>query len=266
MTTPLDQAHAAMEASPDDDALRLRFYERMGDIELFLLLEGEPKGDQITPQEFEVEGTSYILAFDREDRLSEFAQGPDAYVAPYVALSGRTLAQMVAGQSLGLGLNLGVAPSSILIPPSAMDWLHETLSHTPDETSDTPTQIASPKGLPDSLIAAIDTKLATAAGLAQCAYLASVTYASGQRSHILAFIGADPAAESALAQAANEALVFSNIEAGALDVAFFDAAHPIVGALNAHALRFDLPQPIQPVELTERPAPGSDPAKPPKLL
>jgi len=259
VNTPLDQAHAAMDASPDDDTARLRFYERMGDSELFLLLEAEPKDDQISPQVFEVEDTSYILAFDREQRLAEFAEGP----APYVGLSGRALAQMLAGQSLGLGMNLGVAPSSILIPPSAVDWLHETLSHAPAEAAETPIEINPPKGLPDSLVTAIDMKLATAAGLAQCAYLAGVTYASGQRSHILAFVGAEPAAETALARAANEALVFSGIEAGALDVAFFDASHAIVGALEKQALRFDLPQPIQPAE---RPAPGSDPSKPPKLI
>ncbi|SFR32951.1 SseB family protein [Litoreibacter janthinus] len=259
MNTPLDQAHTAMDASPEDDAARLRFYERLGDSELFLLLEAEPDGDQISPHVFEVEDASYILAFDREQRLAEFAEGS----APYVGLSGRALAEMLAGQNLGLGVNLGVAPSSILIPPAAVDWLHTTLSHAPAEAAEIPTEITPPKGLPDSLVTAIDMKLTTAAGLAQCAYLAGVTYASGQRSHILAFVGAEPAAETALARAANEALVFSGIEAGALDVAFFDASHPIVGALEAQALRFDLPQPIQP---TERPAPGSDPSKPPKLV
>ncbi|MEP3347368.1 MAG: SseB family protein [Litoreibacter sp.] len=259
MNTPLDQAHTAMEASPKDDAARLRFYERMGDSELFLLLEAEPKGDQISPHVFEVEGASYILAFDREERLADFAEGS----APYVGLSGRALAQMLAGQNLGLGVNLGVAPSSILLPSQAVDWLNETLSHGPSEAAETPTEITPPKGLPDSLVTAIDQKLTTAAGLAQCAYLAGVTYASGQRSHILAFVGAEPAAQDALARATNEALVFSGIEAGALDVAFFDASHAIVGALEAQALRFDLPQPIQPVE---RAAPGSDPAKPPKLI
>ena len=40
--TPLDLAHAATEAAPQDDAARLRFYERLADGELFLLLEAEP--------------------------------------------------------------------------------------------------------------------------------------------------------------------------------------------------------------------------------
>lgn len=256
--TPLDTAHAAMEAAPDDDAARLRFYERLGDAELVLLLSAEPDGENISPQEFPVDGIPYVLAFDREERLSEFAEK----IVPYVALSGRTLAQMLAGQGLGLGLNPSVAPSSILIPPGAIDWLHSTLSKGLEEASETPSEITSPKGLPDSLITAIDTKLATATGLAQIAYLAGVTYTSGARGHMLAFVGAEPRAEAALARAANEALVFSGIEAGTLDVAFFDASHPITAALAKQALRFDLPQPIQPAA---RPAPGSDPAKPPKL-
>jgi len=40
--TPLDTAHAAMMAAPENDAARLRFYERMADAELYLLLEAAP--------------------------------------------------------------------------------------------------------------------------------------------------------------------------------------------------------------------------------
>jgi hypothetical protein len=54
--TDLDSAHAAMDAAPEDDAARLRFYERLADSELFMLLEGEPVADQIEPSLFEIEG------------------------------------------------------------------------------------------------------------------------------------------------------------------------------------------------------------------
>lgn len=256
--TPIDAAHAAMEAAPEDDAARLRFYERLGDAELALMLEAEPDGEEVTPQVVPVDGVDYVLAFDREERLAEFADG----AVPHVTLSGRVLAGMLAGQGLGLGLNVDVAPSAILIPPAAVDWLHTTLAHGPAEAEDAPAEITAPKGLPEALITSLDAKLATASGLAQCAYLAGVTYRSGARGHMLAFVGAEPAAQGALARAANEALVFSGIEAGALDVTFLDAAAPVVGALAKRALRFDLPQPIEPAA---RPAPGSDPKKPPKL-
>ncbi|MEC7297631.1 MAG: SseB family protein, partial [Pseudomonadota bacterium] len=60
-TTPLDTAHAAMEAAPDDDAARLRFYERLADSELFLLLTEEVSGDQISPDLFELPDATFAL-------------------------------------------------------------------------------------------------------------------------------------------------------------------------------------------------------------
>ena len=64
--TPLDIAHAAMMADESDDAARLRFYERMADVELFLLLEDEPDADQVSPVLLE---DAYVLVFDRIERL-----------------------------------------------------------------------------------------------------------------------------------------------------------------------------------------------------
>lgn len=127
--TPIDAAHAAMTAAPDDDTARLRFYERLAASELYVLLEGVADGDRITPQLFEAEGTQYVLAFDREERLAGFA-GP---AAPYAALSGRVTAGLLAANTLGLGLNLEVAPSAILLPPDAMAWLDNTLGNAPQD-------------------------------------------------------------------------------------------------------------------------------------
>jgi len=45
MMTELDTAHAAMDVDPENDAARLRFYERLADTEMFLLLASEPEGD-----------------------------------------------------------------------------------------------------------------------------------------------------------------------------------------------------------------------------
>lgn len=252
--TPLDQAHAEMEQS---ETARLKFYERLADAELFLLLDEEPQGDRITPRLFPVEDINLVLAFDREERLAEFAGE-----APYAALSGRVLAGMLAGQSLGLGLNLEVAPSAIILPAEAMVWLYETLGAAPDDFEGQPIELRAPSGLPESLITGLDTKLALAAGRARCAYLAAVTYEGGAQSHILAFIDPLPGAETALAQAVNEALVFSGIDAGMLDVAFFKSSEVISGQLAKAGLRFDLPEPPRPDAPS---APGLDPQRPPKL-
>lgn len=258
--TPLDAAHAAMTANDADDAARLRFYERLADSELFLLLTEEPVDENVSPEVFEVQDQSFVLVFDREERLAEFV----GKTAPYAALSGRIVASLLAQQGMGLGLNLEVAPSSILIPPQAIAWLDETLGNAPDEAEAKIQEITPPVGMPESLLGGLDAKLATAAGLAHSAYLVGVVYENGTRTHLLAFVDTVPGAEGALAKAVSEALTFSGIEAGALDVAFFQASDAMAASLAKWGLHFELPQPEEAQELG-RAAPGSDPAKPPIL-
>lgn len=258
-TTPLDAALTAMDAAPEDDHARLRFYERLADSELFLALAGDPGGDHITPQIYPVDDARFALVFDREERLADFAEG----TAPYAVLSGRGLAAMLAGQGIGLAVNPGAA-ASILIPAEAVDWLAETLSAAPTQVEERPEEISPPTGLPESLIGALDTKLATARGLAKLAYLVGVTYAGGRRSHLLAFVDPLPGAEPALARAAGEALTFSGIEAGVMDVGFFRASDPVCASLAKAGLRFDLPQRSTPAQVPGS-APGMDPDKPPRL-
>jgi hypothetical protein len=256
--TDLDQAHAAMQAAPDDDAARLRFHERLADTELFLLLAGDPQGDQIEPELFEIEGQSYALVFDREERLSEFT----GRVVPYAGLPGRALAGMLAGQGIGLALNVDVAPSAMLISAQAVDWLVDTLGHAPEEAEARLVEIDVPRGLPEAVVTGLDRKLAIAAGMAAHAYLAAATYEDGVKGHVLAFVDAKPGAEQALANAAGEALRFSGIEAGVMDVMFVGTSDAMTERLARVGLRFDLPMPA---ERLAPAAPGSDPAKPPKL-
>ena len=113
--TPLDTAHAAMAAAPDDDTERLRFFERLADAELFLLVTEEVTGDRLSPSIFDTSDGRFVLAFDREERLTAFTEGP----APYAALPGRAIAGMLNGQDIGLGLNLGVPASALLVPAGA---------------------------------------------------------------------------------------------------------------------------------------------------
>ena len=248
----------AIAGNEKDANARLRFYERVADAELFLLLEAEPKGEQIEPQAFDVDGTAFVLAFDREERLSEFVGA----VAPFVALSGRNLVALLDGQSLGLGLNLEVAPSSFLLPPEGVAWLAATLRSEAAEVAETPEEVMTPANIPQDLLAAIDTKLSGATGAALAAYLVGVRYKSGARGHLLAFVNPAPGAETALTQAASEALTFSGLEAGWLDVAFFDQTDPMAARLALVGLRFDLPKFDEP---SAPKAPGSDPDRPPRL-
>ena len=259
--TELDQSFAAMQANGAGDAARLRYYNHMADTELCLLLEQEPAGDTLSPVLFDLEEGRFVLVFDGEDRLAGFV----GTAAPYAALPGRVIAGMLAGQGIGLGINLG-AEASLMIPAQAVDWLAETLGQGPQEMVALPRQVHAPLGLPPALLVALEGKLMQMAGLGQAALLAGVTYADGRRGHLLAFVGARPGAEPALAKAAGEALTFSGVDAGEMDVGFVQPGDPLHAALVRHALQFDLPQsPVPPQPQAPAQPPGSNPAKPPIL-
>jgi hypothetical protein len=273
--TPLDKAHAAMDADETDDAARLKFYERLADSELFLLLKDEARDETMEPELLDLDAEDggapeqYALVFDNADRLGTFAAEHKSGAMPYAALPGRVIATMLKGQKIGLALNLGVAPSSILVPDIALEWLADTLAGTP-ETSDERqlTGIDAPLGLPDALISGLEEKLVNAIGLASHAVFAKGTFSDDSEGWLLAFIDAAPGAEEALARATQEALIFSGTDLASVDVAFFSSGDPICEHLDHLGLRYDFPDP----EAEERDddgavtrAPGSDPAKPPIL-
>lgn len=258
--TDLDRAHEGFDT---DDAARLRFFAALADAELFVMLEREPEGDDITPRLFPVDDAQVVLAFDTQERLAEFAK--DA--VPYVALPGRIVAQLLAEAGLGLGLNLEVAPSSSLLPPEALRWLVETLEQTTPGTLEAQiTEVLAPRHVPEVLLMGLAERLEHAGGLAEAALLAEVRYAQGGTGHLLALIGAETRAHTALARAASEALTFSGIDAGFLDVSFFEPEDAIVARLQSVAFAFELPKP-QPPEDVKIPGagPGMDPNKPPRL-
>lgn len=256
--TPLDQAHAVMEASPEDDLTRLRFYERLADAELVVPLVREPEGQDVEPQTFSVECGEVVVAFDSEERLGAFVEAPVAYVG----MAGRALAGMLAEQGLGLGLNLAVAPSQTLLPAEAVAWLAGMLAHRPHEVAEHPREVSAPVDLSEELTSALGAKIATMTGLARTAYMAHVRYEGGREAHLLAFVAPFPGSEAALAQAVGEAVVFSGLEAGSVDVMFLSDGEALARRLSQAALRLDLPQgDPQPSPA----APGTDPDRPPRL-
>ena len=254
----LDQAYAAMQAG--DEAAGLRFYRLLADATLFLLLEREAEGSRIDPRVFDLAEGPVLLAFDSEDRLAVMGDGP----LPYAALPGRLIAQQMLGQGLSLGLNFGSgAASEVLLPPEALRWLCEMLEAKPLEVEATPAQFYAPQGLPEALSDALRFTLGGAAGLARAALLAGVRYSDGRLGHMLAVIDALPAAEEALARALGEALVFSGLEAGELDVTFLASGDAAVAELARVAVVFEVPERVAEAK-AERAAPGMG-DQPPRL-
>ncbi len=268
--TPLDHAYVQMGAGPEsgraedgkaeDGGAGLIFYEQLARSELYLLLDGEAKGDTIVPRVFESDGASFVLGFDLEERLADCVGGE----APYAALSGKVLLGMLAQEGLGLGLNLDVAPSSVLLPAEAINWLSGVLDPKPGEVNLTIRDIGPPAQLPQDFLTALDRCFASAGALADTAYVAAVTYETGVRGHLVAFINALPGAEPTLSQAVSDVLQLSALEAASIDVGFFEEGEEMTERLSQVALRFDLPKAEVAVVPSDA-GPGMDPDRPPRL-
>ena len=258
--TKLDDAHAAMMQDESNDGARLTFYSTLADTELFLLLESDPVNDDIHPRLFDLDEGKVVLAFDLEERLTAFVGGP----SPYAALPGRVIAAQLSGQGVGMGLNVGDAPSSIILPADVMEWLTATLGVKPTQVAAVPQGFSFPWGVPPEVSQRLMEKLGANAGLAEAVLLSEVVYEGGRRGHILAVLGAASGAEAALSGAVSEALIFSGLDMAEMDVVFLAEDDPRVKAIGSVALRLDLPKPVAlPKSLSN--LPGMIPNRPPIL-
>ena len=264
--TPLDAAHADMQHG--DDAARLKFYELVLDSELCLWLQEPAAGQAITPQILPVDGADFVMVFDTEDRLAEASGG----TVDKALLPGRALVSMIAGQGLGLAVNVGVAPSAILIGPDGVDWMGDIMAQTSTQDHDldadsheaTLTALA-PVELPEIVLARLAEKLGTSAGQADRAILAQARFDGQDVSHILAFVGAAPGVHAALVEAANQALAFSGLsDQTRVDVTFVEEGSERAKLLAQVGQTLSMRR-AEPRVQSARPAPGRDSDKPPKL-
>jgi len=171
---------------------------------------------------------------------------------------------MLAGQGVGIGLNLGEAPSAMVLPVGAIDWLAEAAMGEDEAVDAKPLEISKPVGVPEALIVALDGKLANMGGVVGAAHLVSVKYEGGAAGHMLALVNVPEAAKTGVSEALSEALRFSGVEAGQLDLAFLAPEDPHLESFVRAGLGFEIPDLILPK--TPAPlAPGMDPDKPPVL-
>jgi hypothetical protein len=249
--TPLDAAHAAMTAAPDDAAARLAWYGALADAPLWLWLAREPQGDDLAPQVFDLPDGPAVLAFDTPERMAEVAGQ-----AAYAELPGRVVAQALAGQGVALGVNLGAEAPSFLVPPDAVDWLATLVTAAPEDgvAAVAAGAVAPPGDVPVALAAALQARLA---GLAASAALLRL---DGALTLVLTGARAEAAA---LARAAGEAAAFA--AAGEpLAVAFAVPGDALARAALRAGQALDLTPPAAPPPPAPR-APGTDPDRPPRL-
>ncbi len=237
--TPLARAAKLWLSRPQDDTARLRLYEVLSGAELVLPLQGEVEGEDVTPETAYVGGVPHVVA---HDSISAFAGGTPR---PTATLSGLALAQMLEGQGAGLALHLEGLADPLMVAPEALDWLARNLGRGPEKIEARPIALHPPKGLPTTLLTALDRRLAQGEGLARAAWLAAVDWSDGSRGHLLAFVGARPGAEEPLAAGINAAVALSGGEELRLDVTFIAEGDPVLDRIAKVGLRFDLEDPTE---------------------
>jgi len=255
--TPLDQAHAAMEAGGEPEALA--FWHEFADAELFLVLEQEAQGDSLEPRVFDLSMGRMLLAFDSEERLATISDQP----MPYAALPGRVVAAQLAGQGLALGLNLGTgAGCETVLAAGSIDWLAQMLTQdAPQEHSAQIARLAAPL-VPEALHQALRALLPVQAQGA----LAQVEYQDGGWGHVLALSGLTSEDAPRMGRAVTEALAFSGLDAAALDLVFTEAEAPLFARIaQAGQILQPLTRVAPPEPAAAPKGPGTDPARPPIL-
>ena len=255
--TRIDLAFEAMSADGDSQTHRMAFFEAVADAELIILLKEQALEMVLNLENLESAGKTFAVVFDTDGRLAEYASA----TAHYAALPGRKLVKMLAGQGVGIALNPGVAPSSYLIAPQAVEWLASVVREEPEGVEQRIISVGPPASSTSALVTALDRKFSSFEGMAKQAVLASVVYLNGEHGNIVAFVDPIRDAETALAQAVYDVLKF-NSASGNWSVGHFASSSSISTMLTKKGLVFDLPKAREP---KSRSAPGSDPDNPPRL-
>ena len=99
-----------------------------------------------------------MLVFDTEERLATWTDAP----IDYVGLTGRQLFEMFDGEQQ-VALNIGVAPSSVVIPAEMVGWLHERAveaGESDEIPAGTALEVTAPPNLETEIIARIAARIA----------------------------------------------------------------------------------------------------------
>ncbi len=162
--TPLDLAFERARNDPEETA---GFYDALFAATIFLPIDrafddegnqSEAAASAIEPIFYEVEDQPTLLIFDTEERLAIWTDEP----IDYVGLTGRQLFEMFDGEQQ-VALNIGVAPSSVVIPAEMVTWLHERASEEGDSdeiAAGTALEVTAPPALDTEIVARIAARIA----------------------------------------------------------------------------------------------------------
>ncbi|NNU79898.1 SseB family protein [Halovulum dunhuangense] len=260
LETALDRAHDRMIRAGETEDARRAFFATLAATGLVLVLEEEPArgSDRVKPLILETGDGPLALAFDTEARMAAFLEGG----APMAVIEGRDLGALLSAAGLGLALNIEVAPSAIILPVDAMDWIAGIAPAAAEVNAGRIAGLRAPVGAAQTLLDALAGQLAALAGHAEEAFLVQAAYADGSEALLLALTGVAPGARDEVSRSIAAALALAGLSEGVLDLAFPDGGDPLLGRLRETGFSLSIPTPRR----LPGAAPGGDPAKPPRLI
>ncbi len=264
MTTKLDAVFVSAMSAKEESAMAA-FYDALAATMLYMPIEGDPESEDVSPMALELEGGPTVLVFDTEERLAEFVEKPTGYAAA----PGRTVIEMAARAGAQIGVNLGPSPSATLLPVEVVAWIAEALT-TPVEIRDLSQVLLSAPVSPEAaLLQALAERLAEFSDVVAEAWLVSAETSEGPAGMALILspqagvATEDGGLAEALAEGIARAVQFATPGERPPDLALVEeGAKPLEVArrvgIGLHAV-------VEASAPAEPQAPGSDPAKPPKL-
>ncbi|MBM3611998.1 MAG: hypothetical protein FJX19_03380 [Alphaproteobacteria bacterium] len=250
---PLDRAHAAMVAAPEDEAARRAYLALLVGHEFLVALKDEGAGATVEPECVELDGTTFVIAHDGDARLTAGRKGAVARLAA----TGAEIARLIAPQVLGLIVNPGAPEVAFVLDPDGVRWLAAEAGTRPEANAHRLGDFGRPSGVSAQTLAALDARLAGAGGLVRRAALAGARDAEGAPTLVLALAGVPVDAEAALAEGLGALMRLAGAGGARADILFLPEEGPEFAAIAAAGLVFEPPAPTAP------PPPGT--AGPPRL-
>lgn len=240
IATPLDRAHdAAMRPGAPDDAMA-RFYALLLETTILTPVRPAPEDAPIAPLVFDLEDGPVALGFDDEARMTGFLEGP----TEYVALAGRSLIAALAEARLGLGLNLGDAPSATLLDAATVRWIAAEMGGEVEATDLTGTvALGAPHAPPRALLVALAERVAQMPGLVAEAWLVTLGSGDARAGLCLLILPGALAARAVpgIVSVLGRAAAVHGAEAGTVQVGVLQEGHPLLPAARSHGLALHAP-------------------------
>jgi hypothetical protein len=191
----MSKLDTAYTEAKNDNEKKPAFYNLFLNTDFFIPTHDAPKAttengeDTILPMYVESNEVEYLMLFDSQQRLTDWAQKE----LPFTVLTGHVIVEMMDADHHWV-LNAGTDYTKPFVPGEII-WLKQTVAKAKEQAANSPTNdsvlVRKPQSLPEGLVETLRLHLSNHAGI-QRAHLGAVLYASkGKQSHLTLVIEAN---------------------------------------------------------------------------